>query len=100
MLHDLRRTLATGLQRFGVRLEVTEALLMRQAVLARMERDAELAAQTGQPIQAHLQRARQIIAESGFTGLFEALKRAAALPAAFAPLVQLVVQSEEVNRGE
>ena len=26
-LHDLRRTLATGLQRFGVRLEVTEAVL-------------------------------------------------------------------------
>jgi integrase len=25
-LHDLRRTLATGLQRFGVRLEVTEAV--------------------------------------------------------------------------
>jgi hypothetical protein len=33
--------------------------------------------------------------------LFEALKRSAALPAvAFAPLVQLLVQSEEVNRGE
>jgi integrase len=26
-LHDLRRTFATGLQRLGVRLEVTEALL-------------------------------------------------------------------------
>jgi integrase len=26
-LHDLRRTLATGLQRLGVRLEVTEAVL-------------------------------------------------------------------------
>jgi integrase len=26
-LHDLRRTMATGLQRFGVRLEVTEAVL-------------------------------------------------------------------------
>jgi hypothetical protein len=26
-LHDLRRTLATGLQRFGIRLEVTEAVL-------------------------------------------------------------------------
>ena len=25
-LHDVRRTLATGLQRFGVRLEVTEAV--------------------------------------------------------------------------
>jgi hypothetical protein len=26
-LHDLRRTVATGLQRLGVRLEVTEAVL-------------------------------------------------------------------------
>jgi hypothetical protein len=26
-IHDLRRTLATGLQRLGVRLEVTEAVL-------------------------------------------------------------------------
>ena len=26
-LHDLRRTLATGLQRLGIRLEVTEAVL-------------------------------------------------------------------------
>ena len=26
-VHDLRRTVATGLQRFGVRLEVTEAVL-------------------------------------------------------------------------
>jgi hypothetical protein len=58
-----------------------------------MERDAELAAQTGQPIRADLQRARQIIAESTFTGLFQALKRGVARPAAaFAPLVQLLLQ--------
>src|SRR5262245_65831765 len=56
---------------------------------------------TGQPIRADLQRARQIIAESGSAGLFEALKRGVTLPAvAFAPLVQPLVQSEEVNRGE
>ena len=30
-LHDLRRTLATGLQRLGVRLEVTEAVLNHQS---------------------------------------------------------------------
>jgi integrase len=29
-LHDLRRTLATGLQRLGVRLEVTEAVLNKR----------------------------------------------------------------------
>jgi hypothetical protein len=33
--------------------------------------------------------------------LFDALKRCAALPAAaFVPLVQLLSQAEEVNRGE
>ena len=54
-----------------------------------------------QRAHARLQRARKIIAESGFTGLFEALKRGVALPAAaFVPLVQLLAQSEEVNRGE
>src|SRR5262249_7292877 len=48
---------------------------------------------TGHPIRTALQRARQIIAESGFTGLFEALKKGVALPAvAFVPLVQLFQQ--------
>jgi len=37
---------------------------IRQAVLALMERDAELAAKTGQPIRADPQRARPIIATS------------------------------------
>ena len=69
---------------------------IRRAVLGRLQRDAELAAQTGQPIRADLQRARQIVAESGFSGLFAALKSGAALPAAaFAPLVQLLAQQEE-----
>jgi hypothetical protein len=46
--------------------------------------------------RADLQRARQIIAESGFNGLFDASKRGAAPPAAaFGPLVQLLAQSEE-----
>ena len=46
-----------------------------------MERDAEMMASTGQPIRQDLQLARQIIVEKGFSGLFEALKRGAALPA-------------------
>jgi hypothetical protein len=51
---------------------------------------------TGQPIRADLQRARQIIAESGSTGLFDALKRGVALlAAAFAPLVQLLAQEPQ-----
>ena len=45
-----------------------------------MERDAEIAARTGQPIRADIQLARQLIIDGGFTGLFEALKRGAALP--------------------
>jgi hypothetical protein len=48
---------------------------IRQAVLALMERDAELAAKIGQPIRADPQRARAIIATGGFRGLFEALKK-------------------------
>jgi hypothetical protein len=48
---------------------------IRQAVLALMERDAELAAKTGQPIRADPQRARPVIATGGFRGLFEALKK-------------------------
>jgi hypothetical protein len=61
-----------------------------------MERDAEMMASTDQPIRQDLQLARQIIAESGFTGLFDALKRGVALPAlAFAPLVKLLAQQEE-----
>ena len=66
-----------------------------------MERDAEMMASTGQPIRQDLQLARQIIVEKGFSGLFEALEQGAALPAVvFAPLVQLLTQAEEVNRGE
>ena len=54
---------------------------------------------TGHPIRTDLQRARQIIAESGFTGLFEALKKGVALPAvAFVPLIQLFQQQEEGSR--
>jgi hypothetical protein len=69
---------------------------LRQAVLARMERDAELAAQTGQPMWADVQLARKIIVEEGFAGLFRALKQGVALPAvAFGPLVKLLVQQEE-----
>jgi hypothetical protein len=64
---------------------------MRQAVLAHMERDATTAAQTGQPIRADVQLARQIFSESGFAGLFEALKKGAAVPAvAFVPLLELL----------
>ena len=69
---------------------------IRQAVLARMQGDAEIAAQTGQPIRADLQRARQIIVEDGFAGLFAALRRGVALPAAaFVPLLEMFRQQQQ-----
>jgi len=85
-----------GLRTFSPRGAAT-----RDASLRRDADDAELATRTGQPIRADVQLARKIIAEEGFAGLFRALKRGAALPVlAFAPLVQLLEQAEEVNRGE
>jgi hypothetical protein len=69
---------------------------IRHAVAARLARDAEVAEQTGQPIRADVQRARQIIIDEGFSGLFAALRRGVALPAlALAPLVKLLAQQEE-----
>ena len=63
---------------------------LRQRVLERLDRDFEYARKTKQPDRQDIQRARQIIAERGFSGLFEALKRGVALPAvAFVPLVEL-----------
>jgi hypothetical protein len=47
------------------------------------------------------QRARKIISEGGFSGLFAALKKGVALPvAAFAPLASLLLQQAEDRRGE
>ena len=64
---------------------------IRQAVLALMERDAELAAKTGQPIRADPQRARPIIATCGFRGLFEALKKGVPT-ASFSPPGGMITQ--------
>ena len=47
-LHDLRRTCATGLQRLGVRLDVTESVLNLRAYLS--DRAAELEAVVEQHI--------------------------------------------------
>jgi hypothetical protein len=74
---------------------------MAGAVLARLERDAEIAARTGQPIRADVQLARKIIVEEGFAGLFRALKAGAPLPAVvFAPLVELLQQQEGSRQVE
>ena len=62
---------------------------LRAKVLDRLNRDAEYAAKTGQPVREDIQRARQIISEGGFSGLFEARRAGVALPAlaALAPVV-------------
>jgi hypothetical protein len=69
---------------------------IRHAVAARLQRDAMIVAETGQPIRRDLQLARQLIVDGGFAGLFEALKQGAAVPAlAFAPLLKLLAQRQE-----
>ncbi len=71
---------------------------VRKAAFDRMTRDAEIARKTGQPIRADLQRARSIIATSGFTGLFEAWKKGVALPAAALAPFLLALRGE--HQGE
>jgi hypothetical protein len=67
---------------------------IRQAVLALMERDAELAAKTGQPIRADPQRARC------FRGLFGALKKGVpTAPAAARPSVHFCTTLGESNEN-
>jgi hypothetical protein len=47
---------------------------------ARVGRDAELAQATNDMLRSDIQRARQIIAEKGLRGLFDALDRGELLP--------------------
>lgn len=54
---------------------------IRNAALARLERDAEYASRTGQPVREDVQLARKIISQSGLPGLFDALAKGAPLPA-------------------
>lgn len=53
---------------------------IRQAALARFERDAEYAERLGTATRDDIQRARQIVAERGFKGLFDAARQGVALP--------------------
>jgi hypothetical protein len=46
---------------------------IRANALGQLQRDAEIAARTGQPVRADLQNARDLIHKSGFRGLFAAL---------------------------
>jgi hypothetical protein len=71
---------------------------LRAKVLDRLNRDAEYAAKTGQPVREDIQRAREIISKSGFSGLFEARKAGVSLPAlaALAPVVSYL----RGDRGE
>lgn len=62
------------------KLDADDAL--RAKVLERLNLDADLAAKTGQPVRQDIQRAREIFAREGLTGLFRALARGVSLPAA------------------
>jgi hypothetical protein len=53
---------------------------LRQAALDRFTRDADYAQQLGTATREDIQRARQIIAERGLKGLFEAARQGAVLP--------------------
>jgi hypothetical protein len=46
---------------------------LKQAALARLDRDAELAAKTGQPVREDIQNARRILSKENFSALFKAL---------------------------
>lgn len=53
---------------------------LRQAALARFERDAEYAERIGAATRDDIQRARQIVGERGLKGLFDAARQGVALP--------------------
>lgn len=76
------RNLQKLVKEFGVvpaqKLSKSEAV--RAKALANMQRDAELAAKTGQPIRKDIQRARELLGQGGLEALFNALKRGEALP--------------------
>ena len=71
---------------------------VRAKVLERMNLDAEHAAKTGQPVREDIQRAREIIARDGLTGLLRALRAGVPLPAA--ALVPLTSALREQQSGE
>jgi hypothetical protein len=72
---------------------------VRQAAMVQFEQDAELALRTGQAVREDVQLARQIVGTEGFSGLFRALDRGVALPAAIvAPILTMAqggAQDEE-----
>jgi hypothetical protein len=72
---------------------------VRAKAVALIERDAEIALQTGQPIRDDLMNLRLIVAKDGLEGLFAAVERREFVPAvALAPLAPLF--AEALDRGE
>ena len=63
------------------------SLAVRAKAKGNMERDAELAAKTGQPLREDIQRARRILAEGGIEALRIAKERGEVLPAVAAALL-------------
>jgi integrase len=79
-IHDLRRTLATGLQRLGVRLEVTEAVLnhvsgSRAGIVGIYQRH-EWAAEKRAALDAWAEHVMALVDGQGAAGNVVALKRA------------------------
>jgi hypothetical protein len=71
---------------------------VRARMLERLDQDAEYAAQTGQPVRADIQRAREILGREGLTGLLRALRAGVALPAAaLVPLASALREQEQVE---
>lgn len=73
---------------------------IKERALARLERDAEVASKSGQPLRQDVQNARAIIGKEGFSGLFRALDAGKiALPSTVLVGLQQVLQ-QELDRGE
>ena len=71
---------------------------LRQAALDRFNRDLEKSAQGGGIAREDIQRARMLIATTGFRGLFAALDAGVALPAALLPIAVGAVAASQ--KGE
>ena len=78
VLHDLRRTMATNLQRLGVRLEVTEAVLNHvsgsRAGIVGVYQNHDYAAEKRQGLDAWARRLEAIVSGAGASNVVELTK--------------------------
>ena len=81
----------------AARLDASPAI--RQAAAARLQRNADWAARTGTPAREDVQNALRIIQERGISGLREAMKSGAVLPAIGAAALLPLLQQEEGSQA-